>query len=133
MNPNKKLTTNFLWKEFWSGDKKLGAKSIEPPEKYFESIKLMAKELQIVRDLIEKPIIVISGYRTPEWNKICGGANESYHMKGMAVDTRAIGMNIIKYTLYILRFTTKFKGIGLYRDKNFIHADLRSDFTIFKY
>jgi len=138
MDFNKKLTENFKWGEFWSNSRS-GIK-IEPPEEYFNSIKEIARELQIVRDLINKPypnknkhkIIVVSGYRTPEWNKICGGANESYHMKGMAADTRASGMNIIKYALYILRFT-KFNGIGLYRKKNFIHADLRKDFIIFKY
>ena len=130
MDFNLKLTENFKWGEFWSNSKR-GIK-IEPPEEYFDNIKLMAKELQIVRDLINKPIFIISGYITPEWNKICDGANESYHMKGMAADTRAIGMNIIKYAFYILRFT-KFKGIGLYRKKNFIHTDLRDKFIIFKY
>lgn len=131
MNANDYIVPNFKYGEFWSNSK--SGIRIEPPKEYFNSIKLIAEELQIVRDLIGKPIIVISGYRTPEWNKICGGANESYHMKGMAADTRASGMNIIKYALYVLRFTTKFNGIGIYRDQNFVHADLRSDFTIFKY
>lgn len=130
MGKDKQLTKNFKYGEFWSNSK--SGIRIEPPKEYFENIMKMAKELQIVRDLIKLPIIIISGYRTYEWNKYVDGAKNSYHKKGMAVDSRASGMNIIKYALYILRFT-KFNGIGLYRTKNFIHADLRKDFIIFKY
>ncbi len=132
MDFNKKLTKNFKWGEFWSGDKKLGAKSIEPPEGYYWSILIMAEFLQIVRDLINKPIIIISGYRTYEWNKYVGGAKNSYHKKGMAVDSRAIGLDIVKYALYLIKFT-KFNGYGIYKKQNFIHSDLRNNFIIFKY
>lgn len=138
MDFNKKLAPNFKWGEFWSNSKR-GIK-IEPPEKYFDNILKMAKQLQVIRNLLNKPysdknkhkIIIVSGYRTAEWNKICGGANESYHMKGLAVDTRATRINIVKYAFYILRFTD-FNGIGLYKSKNFIHSDLRKTFTIFRY
>ena len=44
--------------------------------------------LDILRNKIEKPVIITSGYRTPEWNKKCGGAKYSYHMRGMAADIR---------------------------------------------
>ncbi len=130
MEKDKKLTKNFKYGEFWSNSK--NGIRIEPPKEYFENIMKVAKELQIVRDLIKSPIIIISGYRTYEWNKYVGGAKNSYHKKGIAVDSRAIGLDIVKYALYLIKFT-KFNGYGIYKKQNFVHADLRSKFTIFKY
>lgn len=44
--------------------------------------------LDILRNKIEKPVIITSGYRTPTWNEKAGGAKYSYHMRGMAADIR---------------------------------------------
>ena len=48
--------------------------------------------LDILRRKIGKPVIITSGYRTPEWNAKCDGAKYSYHMRGMAADIRIEGM-----------------------------------------
>jgi len=129
MDFNKKIADNFKWGEFWSNSVK-GIK-IEPPEELYLSIATMAIQLQKVRDIINKPIIITSGYRTPKWNKIVKGAKNSYHMKGMAVDSRPIGMDIREYICYLLRYTS-FNGFGIYTYSNFIHSDLRPNFTIFR-
>ena len=42
--------------------------------------------LQKLRDLLKQPIVITSGYRTPEHNKVVGGAKDSYHLRGMAAD-----------------------------------------------
>lgn len=42
--------------------------------------------LQPLRDHLNKPIRVSSGYRSPEINKAVGGAKNSQHMSGNAVD-----------------------------------------------
>ena len=91
----------------------------------------MAEQLQIVRDIFNKQIIITSGYRTSEWNKIVKGAKNSYHLKGMAVDSRMIGVDLTKYALYIVRYTS-FNGLGIYKYSNFVHSDLRPNFTIFR-
>ncbi|WP_418308481.1 YcbK family protein, partial [Parasutterella sp.] len=44
--------------------------------------------LEEIRDEFGKPIVVNSGYRSPEHNKNIGGAKNSYHVKGMAADIR---------------------------------------------
>ena len=49
--------------------------------------------LEILRHKLGKPVIINSGYRTPEWNKKCDGAKYSYHMRGMAADIRVDGMS----------------------------------------
>ena len=42
--------------------------------------------LQPIRDMIEVPIHVSSGYRCPQLNKVCNGAARSQHTKGEAAD-----------------------------------------------
>ena len=40
----------------------------------------------------EEPIIITSGYRSPEVNKLAGGSPTSNHLVGCAVDIRCIGV-----------------------------------------
>jgi len=42
--------------------------------------------LQPLRDKLEKPVIITSGYRNFQVNKLVGGAVNSQHTKGQAVD-----------------------------------------------
>jgi hypothetical protein len=42
--------------------------------------------LQPIRDLMKKPMIITSGYRNKELNKLICGAENSQHMKGQAAD-----------------------------------------------
>lgn len=133
---NDKLTNDFRWGEFWSGDVKLGFKSIQPPIKYFESIFKMAEELQKVRDYIGSPIHITSGYRTRAWNKHEGGVDQpgklSYHCQGRAVDIRIYGMTPYDLAIYVSRLTD-FNGYGVNISKNFVHCDMRPKFYVFKY
>ena len=36
--------------------------------------------LDILRHKLGKPVIITSGYRTPEWNKKCDGAKLTFHL-----------------------------------------------------
>ena len=132
MNKQDKITDNFTYGEFWSGDRKLGKNSIEPPEPYMVFLIACIKELQIVRDIIKVPIVITSAYSTPDWNRINGGSKNSLHLKSLAVDTRAIGLPLFVYYSYLLKYT-KFNQYGYYRWKNFVHSGLMNDFVIFKY
>lgn len=48
--------------------------------------------LQPIREKINKPIIITSGYRNQQVNKLVGGANNSHHTTGKAVDFIVNGM-----------------------------------------
>jgi hypothetical protein len=43
-------------------------------------------KLQALRDLLGKPLVVRSAYRSPEHNRAVGGATRSKHMDGAAFD-----------------------------------------------
>lgn len=73
-----------------------------------------------------KPIEVVSAFRTPEWNRKIGGAQNSQHMQGRALDLRPPeGMDVIVFynIIYRLPFSSGLRGLGLY--KTFVHVDTR--------
>lgn len=87
----------------------------------------LVKALQKLRDLVEKPIIVNSGYRCPEYNKKIGGVSNSQHVAGNAADIVIRGMNpeeMYKQAVKIQEFREG--GIGIYIDRGFIHVDVRA-------
>jgi zinc D-Ala-D-Ala carboxypeptidase len=56
--------------------------------------------LQPVRDKFG-PVIVTSGYRSPEVNKAVGGSSTSHHTQGLAADFEALGMDNRELALFI--------------------------------
>lgn len=140
MNKYLQLTKDFTYYEYFSNN--FGKPRIEPPEQYFGDILHLAGQLQIVRNKLNedfKPkneikILVTSGYRTKEWNASKGveGAGDSLHLYGKAADSRAIGVPLLVYYSYILRYTD-LNHLGYYRILQFVHAGLINKITIFKY
>ena len=80
--------------------------------------------LDILRRKLEKPVIVTSGYRTPEWNKKCNGAKYSYHMRGMAADIRVNGISAKELANKLNEIVPDECGIIVY--KSWVHFDVRT-------
>ena len=80
--------------------------------------------LDILRNKIGKPVIINSGYRTPEWNKKCNGAKYSYHMCGMAADIRANGMSAKELANKLNEIVPNECGIIVYNA--WVHFDVRT-------
>lgn len=57
-------------------------------------LELIVNCLQPIRDKLGKPIIVSSGYRCPEVNKLVGGKSNSQHLTGCACDFTVKGMTV---------------------------------------
>lgn len=83
----------------------------------------MVQILEMVRTKIGKPIIITSGYRTPAHNAKVGGAEYSYHMRGMAVDIRVDGVTPQKLAKVIDNIVPDACGIIVYN--NWVHFDTR--------
>lgn len=79
--------------------------------------------LDILRHKLGKPVIITSGYRTPEWNAKCGGAKYSYHMRGMAADIRVDGMSAKELAKELDKIAENGCGIIVY--SNWVHFDVR--------
>ncbi len=92
------------------------------PGKVFIEMELIDR-LECFRLLIKKPLIIRSGYRTPEWNSKVNGSPKSRHLLGQAAD---IAMNSYdKEDIMVLAVHAGFKGIGFY--DGFIHLDIRRE------
>lgn len=70
-----------------------------------------------------KPVVVNSGYRCPTHNANVGGAKNSYHMKGQAVDFRVSGVSIAAAYELADKLVGSRGGVGRY--KTFVHIDNR--------
>lgn len=81
------LTKNFHLEEFIQSPTavRLGIDN-SPPDDVLENLHELANVLQDIRDEIGKPIIISSGYRCRALNKSIGGAKNSDHLYGRAVD-----------------------------------------------
>lgn len=123
-----RLTANFTLSEFESQD---GAPT---PLEALQNLQQLANNLQVLRDHINKPININSGYRSPSHNKNVGGSKNSYHMKGMAADIVVNGMRPSEVGATLISLTIEGKitkgGLGIY--STFVHYDIRGTFKRFK-
>ena len=113
-NANEKIGQHFKVREFACKD---GSQAVFI-DSYLVSI------LDILRNKVEKPVIITSGYRTPEWNKKCGGAKYSYHMRGMAADIRINGMTAKEIAKELNKIIPYECGIIVY--DTWVHIDTRT-------
>lgn len=77
-------------------------------------------KLQELRDKIDMPIAITSGYRCPEHNAAVGGAKKSQHMLGTATDI--IVRDLSPIDVYNI-CDKMFDGVGKY--DSFTHVDSR--------
>lgn len=112
---NGNLSNHFTGKEFRCKD---------GTREYLYSVELL-EVLEKIRENFGAPVIINSGYRTPEWNAKVGGAKNSYHMKGMAADIRIKGVSTSKIAKYADEIMENYGGVIRY--SNFVHVDIRDE------
>jgi zinc D-Ala-D-Ala carboxypeptidase len=84
----------------------------------------LREELNRVREHFGMPIRITSGFRSQGYNRAIGGARNSLHLEGLAVD-----INLSIYTpsdrLSLLRCLHEFRFTGWGYYPGFVHVDLR--------
>ena len=74
-----------------------------PNEAQVENLKRLCGWLEMLRIKRNTPIIINSGYRSETVNKAVGGAPNSNHLTGCAVDIHVTGMEqLIRYAAILL-------------------------------
>lgn len=120
MATNNKLSKNFYLSEFACHD------GTPVPEGKVENVKLLVKNLQVIRDTIGVPLTIHSGYRTPSWNKKVGGAPNSMHKEAKAADlvTRDLTPKQLHAVILQLIKDKKIQDGGLSLYPSFVHYDV---------
>lgn len=96
------MTKHFKLKEFTDSDKATELNiNNTPNEEELNNIKFVAEQLEILRNTYKQPIYITSGYRCEELNKAVGGAVNSWHKKGLAVDINQ-GSQTRNHNLFII-------------------------------
>lgn len=122
------LTPNFSLKEFRQHSYH-GFGAVDVPTDYRPNIKdLCIHVLQPVRDKIQRPITITSGYRSPAYNRAVGGVWGSQHCWGRAADITTAGIPPTRLARIILDMYNAddiplLGGLGTY--KTFVHVDIR--------
>lgn len=80
--------------------------------------------LEDIRAHFNKPVIVTSGYRTPEYNAKIGGVKNSQHTKGTAADIQVSDIPARWVQKYLKNKYPNKYGIGSYL--TFTHIDIRA-------
>lgn len=91
------MKLNFTMSELLYSDtaKKYGIKNMPKTPEVFDNLLLLITEcLQPLREYVNKPIIITSGYRSQLLNQQIGGVDTSQHCKGQAADFIIKGMSI---------------------------------------
>lgn len=84
-------------------------------------------KLQALRDMLGKPLIITSAYRSPEHNRAVGGAKRSKHMEGIAFDVRMD--NHDPHAFEAAARNAGFTGFGFYPKSGFMHIDTGQERT----
>ena len=121
INKNKKLSQHFTLEELCKTSYHTLDGNI-PSHVAIENLSRLCLWLELLREryncrygdgVVEIPVVITSGYRSEEVNRLCGGAKGSNHLTGCAVDIRCAGPEqMIRYAC-ILIDTADENGWGL--------------------
>ena len=90
--------SNFSFNELTKTDS--GLDNIPDDMNVIRNLVRLSEFLQIIRNELQLPIIVNSGYRSKEVNESVGGVLSSYHVKGLAADIKCADMDKLLAVLH---------------------------------
>ncbi len=96
------------------------------PTDLYPNMEEVCRRAQILRDFVDSPLRVNSGYRTPDYNAKVGGVKNSWHMKAGALDLhhdRWTAAQLADIYEGLIRIGAVPDG-GLGRYGTFIHIDI---------
>ena len=77
-----------------------------PSHEAIANLTNLSKWLEVLRERAGTPIIINSGYRSPQLNRKIGGAVNSNHLTGCAVDIRTSGVEqAICYAAILIKYS----------------------------
>jgi len=123
INLDDKITPNFKWREFlfcpqWN------THVFPLSEMHKENILDVCETLENIRDILKSPLKITSGLRPRRYNKLIGGAPESYHMQGLAADFVPTKVSVHKARIALIEFLPDLQCRMEKHNGGWIHIDL---------
>lgn len=107
--PTTKLSTHFTLDEFTRSQAAIDmGDTNQPTEEHFNHLTKLAWQMEEVRALFGKPLIVTSGYRNPHVNAAVGGVPNSDHALGYAADFKIEGIDDLEAAKVVRDSNIKF-------------------------
>mgnify|MGYP000880592220 FL=1 len=123
------ISKHFNYEEFEFSQKanELGIDNNIPSDKIRFAIRLLVLNLlEPLREILQRPLILTSGYRCPALNKEVGKANDSQHLKGEAADLHCEGaLEVLSLAQIVLRHKLPFDQMILY--KSILHLSFKAN------
>lgn len=93
---------------------------------YIRILPQLVSLLEVLRKRLGgKPVHVISGYRTPGYNRDIGGSLHSPHVDGLACDICVPHVPLLHLWEVADELVADHGGVGYCPERNFVHIDLR--------
>ena len=107
LNSGAKLSPHFTLGELTKSNSHPEVYNI-PSHEAITNLTNLCKWLEVLRERAGTPIRINSGYRSPQLNRKIGGAPNSNHLTGCAVDIRVENMEqLIRYAAILLDYADK--------------------------
>ena len=104
LNSSAKLSDHFTLGEMTKSSSHPEVYNI-PSHEAIANLKRVCCWLEVLRERYGKPIIINSGYRSPQLNKKIGGVPMSNHLTGCAADIRVANMEqLIRFAAILLEY-----------------------------
>ena len=123
------LSRNFGWGETAVSSSFPDLASPIPDEFQPNAERLAREVLQPIRDTIQRPMRILSWYRSPALNIAVGGSPSSQHTRGEAADFKCDKLRAAWLTIISMVRDDQLTGAGqliYYPAKGFIHAAVKS-------
>ena len=88
------------------------------------NVQLMAEVIEDVRNLLQRPIMVNSWFRSPALNKAVGGVQTSAHLLGLAVD---FPVSSTEFRRVAHSGAIRYDQAIYYQSRSFMHLGIRID------
>lgn len=105
------------------------------PEVWYPRLRILFSELETIRAVWGKPLVILSGYRSREYNTAIGGAPKSQHVLGKAADivVKGVPAKVVRDTIRQMMRDGKLprvRGLGEY--PTFTHVDIRRNLATWR-
>ena len=105
LNSNAKLSEHFTLGELTKTNHKVYN---IPSHEAIENLKRLCVGLEALRERAGAPIVINSGYRSPQLNRKIGGQPNSNHLTGCAVDIRVKNNEqLIQYAAILIQYANE--------------------------